>query len=413
MTARRAAGLTWALCLVLALPTLVCWRWGPRTRRRETTSPRRSRRPVVRGRLAGFRTVGALIATRSGATRSAGCSCTAVVISLGDFAYRYADQVCTASSGSGRAARLRRGCRTGPPPGPRPPRDRSLLFPDGRLPSRRWQAALWLASVGIAFIVTGYAFPPGPSARSVLATVTNPLGILEGTFGLDGHRSLGLGWLLMGSCVGSRRPGHDFSVRLRAADGHERLQLKWIALAAAVSGVAVVGDVASFFASRPRASTSCGSSPSALPSRAFRWQPAWRSCATACTTSTSSINRALVNTALTATLAATYLGGVLPPPAGPAPAHPGLQPGDSRLHARRRRADRPGAALGSRRLVDRRFFRRRTTLRSYPRGSSGRACATRSTSTSSPASYAAVVACDTMPTRARLALAVAPRRAGR
>jgi hypothetical protein len=50
-----------------------------------------------------------------------------------------------------------------------------LLFPDGRLPSRRWQPVAWLALLAPLLVVVGQGFAPGP--LDTVPSVTNPLGI--------------------------------------------------------------------------------------------------------------------------------------------------------------------------------------------------------------------------------------------
>jgi hypothetical protein len=54
-----------------------------------------------------------------------------------------------------------------------------LLFPTGRVPSRRWRAVGWLAGVGMVLIVAGIALAPGPIAGDRRAP-TNPIGISGG-----------------------------------------------------------------------------------------------------------------------------------------------------------------------------------------------------------------------------------------
>ena len=50
-----------------------------------------------------------------------------------------------------------------------------LLFPDGRLPSRRWRLVAWIAAIGSSLTALGVAFAPGPlEARRSIA---NPIGI--------------------------------------------------------------------------------------------------------------------------------------------------------------------------------------------------------------------------------------------
>src|SRR6266487_3496510 len=49
-----------------------------------------------------------------------------------------------------------------------------LLFPDGRLPSRRWRLVAWLDGLILAMATVGVAVRPGPLA--VLPSVANPFG---------------------------------------------------------------------------------------------------------------------------------------------------------------------------------------------------------------------------------------------
>ena len=118
-----------------------------------------------------------------------------------------------------------------------------LLFPDGRLPSPRWRWVLWLAFAGIALNALGYGLRPGP-LDDPFSTVDNPLGI-PGAFDLMDAFS-GLGWMFMGASVGLAAVGSG--LRLRRARGVERAQLKWLALAAAFTGIAIIADVVSYFA---------------------------------------------------------------------------------------------------------------------------------------------------------------------
>ena len=157
-----------------------------------------------------------------------------------------------------------------------------LLFPDGRPPSRGWRWVLALAVAGIVLNAFGYAFRPGPLDEP-FEHVENPLGI-PGTFGLMDALT-GFGWMFMGASVGLAALAS--ARRLRRARGVERAQLKWLALAAAFAGVAIVADVVSYFVdvSRLQRGRAAPCSDSGSPSS--RSPPAWRSCATGSTTSTS------------------------------------------------------------------------------------------------------------------------------
>jgi len=106
-----------------------------------------------------------------------------------------------------------------------------LLFPNGRLPSRRWHLVGWLTVAAMATLGFGMAFTPGPFVD--YPKVTNPLGLapLEGSL-LEGG---GVGWLLLPASV--VLSASSMVVRYRRARGEERQQIKWFALAAAFAAV--------------------------------------------------------------------------------------------------------------------------------------------------------------------------------
>jgi hypothetical protein len=180
-----------------------------------------------------------------------------------------------------------------------------LLFPHGRLPSPGWRLVLVLAYTGIAFIAIGYAFRPGlldPPFQHVL----NPLGI-AGTFGLMDALAV-LGWMFMGASVGLAAIATG--LRLRRARGVEREQLKWLALAAAITGGAIVVEVISYFV----AVDTLSGARSLLLGLGFTVFPLTAGVAILrfrLYDIDVVINRALVYGALTATLGGAYLGLVL------------------------------------------------------------------------------------------------------
>jgi hypothetical protein len=253
-----------------------------------------------------FGTVGALISARVPTNKIGLVFCLmGILLGLGDLAYQYADQALFASNwlaGGEVAAWLQ---NLGVPPAFGLLGVSLLLFPDGRLPSRRWRPALWLALAGISLIVLGYALRPGP-LDDPFQSVTNPFGI-PGTFGLM-DAFTGLGWLFGGGSVALAAAA--LVVRLRRSTGFERQQLKWIALAAAVTGVVVVAVVTSWFASLEGVSqvriVLLGIGFSALPLAAGVAILRYRLYDIDVV-----INRTLVYGGLTATLAVTYLASVL------------------------------------------------------------------------------------------------------
>jgi hypothetical protein len=106
-----------------------------------------------------------------------------------------------------------------------------LLFPDGRLPSRRWRPVGWLAAVAIVTLAFGSAFTPGPFVDR--PEINNPLGLAPFTGSL--LEEGGVGWLLFPASV--VLSASSMVVRFRRARGEERQQIKWFALAAAFAAV--------------------------------------------------------------------------------------------------------------------------------------------------------------------------------
>jgi hypothetical protein len=111
-----------------------------------------------------------------------------------------------------------------------------LLFPNGRLPSRRWRPVGWLAVAAMVTLGCGVAFMPGPLPDH--PQIRNPVGLtlLEGSF-LAGEGGPLLYLSLVASTVLS---ASSMVVRFRQAVGEERQQIKWFALAA---GFAALGWV--------------------------------------------------------------------------------------------------------------------------------------------------------------------------
>jgi hypothetical protein len=110
-----------------------------------------------------------------------------------------------------------------------------LLFPTGRLPTRRWR---WYAVLVVAVCLVGavlVALSPGPI--SGLGSVENPAGI-EGLGAIGGVRAD----YLVQAALGALALATAFSMfrRLLGARGEERQQLKWFAYAAAVLACGVV-----------------------------------------------------------------------------------------------------------------------------------------------------------------------------
>jgi uncharacterized membrane protein YhdT len=107
-----------------------------------------------------------------------------------------------------------------------------LLFPTGRLPSRRWR---WLAWLTVAFVLVGVilsAFSSG-GLMGVLGPIRNPLGI-------EGFTNVYKAVLLTMAPLLSVAAALSLFVRLHRAIGVERQQIKWFAYAAAATVIGII-----------------------------------------------------------------------------------------------------------------------------------------------------------------------------
>jgi hypothetical protein len=106
-----------------------------------------------------------------------------------------------------------------------------LLFPDGRLPSRRWRWVAWCAGAGIVSVFVTSGLVPGPLED--YPQLENPYGIESAL--LDPLTGLAFLTVLIGIAGSSA----SLVVRFRRARGELRHQIKWLALAGAVAGLTV------------------------------------------------------------------------------------------------------------------------------------------------------------------------------
>jgi hypothetical protein len=102
-----------------------------------------------------------------------------------------------------------------------------LLFPDGRLPSRRWRPVAWVAAVDIAVLCIWAAFAPRPF-EGPPGMPQNPWGIESAAevFRLIQPIAFAL-WLAV-ACLSLA----SLVVRFRRSRGEQRQQLKWFTYAA-------------------------------------------------------------------------------------------------------------------------------------------------------------------------------------
>jgi hypothetical protein len=115
-----------------------------------------------------------------------------------------------------------------------------LLFPDGRLPSRRWLPVAVLPGIGTLVVVTYSALIPTLEVNEASGyEIANPIGIagLDRVEDLPGFAALN-GLLVLG-VVGAAA---SVVVRYRRSRGVERQQMKWFVYAAALILLAPIVD---------------------------------------------------------------------------------------------------------------------------------------------------------------------------
>ena len=187
-----------------------------------------------------------------------------------------------------------------------------LLFPHGRLPSRRWLAVVWLGGISALIAGVSDAILPGPLPAQ--PTLQNP-------YAVDGASQLisaigAAGWLgLVSSMLAA---AGSMVGRFRRATGIERQQIKWFALAAAALAVAFFPVVMIDVAIDPNTNATRPPFGHLLAQDVATVLFAGLPIATAIAILRHRlydidvvINRTLVYASLTATLAATYLASVL------------------------------------------------------------------------------------------------------
>ena len=175
-----------------------------------------------------------------------------------------------------------------------------LLFPDGRLPSRRWLPVLVLAGVGTVMMVVLGALADTLSVNEAPGyEIDNPIGV-EGLRYVEDLPVFGvLTGLLIFSIVGA---GASVVVRFRRSRGVERQQMKWFVYAVALMLlVPTEGFLPGIFGSVALGAVLIGL-PTAIGIAVLRHRLYEIDLI---------INRTLVYGTLTATLVALYLGGIV------------------------------------------------------------------------------------------------------
>jgi hypothetical protein len=172
-----------------------------------------------------------------------------------------------------------------------------LLFPDGRLPGRRWRLAIWTAVAGAILVFAGQAFSVDISEG--FSSGRNPLGVDSPLIDLAWPvGTVLLVAALVAAVVSSVR-------RFRRAHGVEREQLKWFAYSGVVLAVCLILAAAFWYQStlvQALSAFALNGMLLAVGAAILRYRLYDIDVV---------INRTLVYGVLTATLAAAYIGSVL------------------------------------------------------------------------------------------------------
>jgi hypothetical protein len=178
-----------------------------------------------------------------------------------------------------------------------------LLFPDGRLPSRRWRLFAWLSLLLIIVGMIWQAFAPGLVQGGDAGGIYNPLGV-EGLPNVEKPIQTLLFVLMLISAA-------SLFVRLVRASGVERQQLKWFTYVSALSASSVIltytiseaiGSVWLRWAGEVMIVAALLGTPIAMGIAILRYRLYEIDLL---------INRTLVYGLLTAILAALYFGGIV------------------------------------------------------------------------------------------------------
>jgi hypothetical protein len=121
-----------------------------------------------------------------------------------------------------------------------------LVFPDGRLPSKRWRPVVWLAIVLISMDALVAMLNPGQ--RNELPATVNPIGVEsleEVIFIWQNYIAMPIFLLILGACTAS------LVLRFLRARGDERQQIKWVVYATVLVVLGLVLNAANLILGFP------------------------------------------------------------------------------------------------------------------------------------------------------------------
>jgi hypothetical protein len=180
-----------------------------------------------------------------------------------------------------------------------------LLFPDGRLLSRRWRFVVWVNLVAV-LLIFAWSFEPGQIESLGLLKVPNPFGVAGADALLNTLGEIGFFLVLAVAIAGAI----SLVIRYRRSRGDERQQIKWFVFAGAIfCAVFAVAPVLWSLPSSPETEwiwptlflLGVGTIPAATGIAILKYRLYEIDIL---------INRTLVYGSLTATLALVYFGGV-------------------------------------------------------------------------------------------------------
>ena len=181
-----------------------------------------------------------------------------------------------------------------------------LLFPDGRLLSRRWRFVVWVNLIAI-LLIFAWNFEPGQIESVGLLKVANPFGVAGAGTLLQALGELGFFLVLAVAIAGAI----SLVIRFSRSRGDERQQIKWFVFAGAVfCAVLAVAPVLWTLPLSPATEwiwptlflLGLGTIPAATGIAIFKYH---------LYDIDFLINRTLVYSALTATLVLVYVGSVV------------------------------------------------------------------------------------------------------